>query len=260
MTRRTVAMSLYQLPVPGESSQRLSWDTSVTSSALRQCMASVVAGTLALLLHLIVFASLAWGVGNRFEKSVMPRETIAQALGSGGGDVGSADLHAPRGSYKGWSYNRYAHARYNSGDAVVTPAARKTIPINNPLWDVAGLGFINGIEFDTAWYMEHIRPRHAADAAYPQNPRNGRFIPAILSMSTPADQFAAELGTLFNSSIPPISIGNQAYGISLEFVLPPAIVIGRDISNIPTNIWTIGLTPVGSGIFFVVTAFPGLRD
>ena len=97
------------------------------------------------------------------------------------------------------------------------------------------------------------RPRHASDAAFPQKPKNGRFLPQIRSMSTSKDLFDAELDALFNVYTP--IAGPAAAGLALEFVLPNPV--GIDINNVPTNSWTVILSPVGSGVFQVWTSYPG---
>jgi hypothetical protein len=137
----------------------------------------------------------------------------------------------------------------------VTLAANRVYPVENPGWEVVGLDFINGIESNDARYTGHIRPRHASNAPYPQTPRNGRFLAPLLSLSTPKDQFDAELGLLFNQYTPAFVDFDSPAGPALEFVLPAPV--GLDLNNVPTNSWTVVLSPVGSGIYMIWTTYPG---
>jgi len=132
--------------------------------------------------------------------------------------------------------------------------ASRVYPVDNPGWDLVGLGFVQGIMSSGAQFTSHIRPRHASNAAYPQSPLNGRFAAPLLSMSTTPDQFDAELGVLFNGYTPAY-FGPTAAGIAMEFVLPGPV--GLDYNNQPTNSWTVVLSPAGSGVFQVWTTYPG---
>ena len=133
-------------------------------------------------------------------------------------------------------------------------AALKTYPVDNPGWDLVGLDFVQGILSSGAQFINHIRPRHASNAPYPQIPLNGRFDARILSLSTTPAQFDLELGTLFNGATP-VYWGPTAAEIALEFALP--VPIGLDFSNQPTNSWTVVLAEAGSGLFQVWTTYPG---
>ncbi len=141
-----------------------------------------------------------------------------------------------------------------SPDAVVVQASSRIFPVDNPGWDVVGLDFINGIESNDARYLTHIRPRHASNAPFSPAAPNGRFLAPILSLSTPKDQFDAELGLLFNQYTPSFFEPTNA-GLALEFVLPAAV--GLDLQNAPTNSWTVILSLVGSGIYQIWTTYPG---
>jgi hypothetical protein len=136
----------------------------------------------------------------------------------------------------------------------ITVVANRACPVDNPGWDLVGLGFVQGIMSGGAQFTSHIRPRHASNAAYPQSPLNGRFAAPLLSMSTTPDQFDAELGVLFNGYAPAY-FGPTAAGIAMEFVLPGPV--GLDYHNQPTNSWTVVLSPAGSGVFQVWTTYPG---
>jgi hypothetical protein len=136
----------------------------------------------------------------------------------------------------------------------VTLAANRVYPVENPGWDVVGLDFVQGILSSGAQFTNHIRPRHASNARYPQTPLNGRFAAPILSLSTTPDQFDSELGLLFNTYTP-VYWGPTAAGIALEFALPGPV--GLDFSNQPTNYWTVVLAGAGSGVFQVLTTYPG---
>ena len=132
--------------------------------------------------------------------------------------------------------------------------ALKTYPVMNSGWDLVGLDFVQGILASGAQFTNHIRPRHASNAPYPQKPLNGRFAAPILSLSTTPDQFDVELALLFNGYTP-VYWGPTAAGIALEFALPGPI--GLDFSNQPTNSWTVVLAEAGSGVFQVWTTYPG---
>lgn len=128
----------------------------------------------------------------------------------------------------------------------------RTKPIYNAGWDEF-LPWIHSIESNADILRNHIKPRHAAGVKYPQNPRNGRFDPSILSMGTLKNQFDAELDLLFNSQVPipePTFQGNMA----LLFTLPGRIV-GTDANNVPTSEWTVVLQPLGGGTFVIVSTF-----
>jgi hypothetical protein len=130
--------------------------------------------------------------------------------------------------------------------------ANRTFGVFNPGWDeFAGLGFLRGIGSTDAQYLGHIRPRHASDGTVPGK---SRFLASILSLSTPKDQFDAALDVLFNTYTP--YVGATDAGIALEFALP--FPVGLDQNSTPTNIWTVILAPAGSGVFNLVTTFPGL--
>jgi hypothetical protein len=138
--------------------------------------------------------------------------------------------------------------------AFLEPAALRIFPVENPGWDVIGLEFVRGIESNDVRFQSHIRPRHAADAKYPQSPLNGRFYAPILSMSSSKDRFDAALGALFNRYTPAFFEPTPA-GLALEFVLPAPV--GTDLTNVPTNSWTVILSPLGGGNYVLWTTYPG---
>ena len=48
--------------------------------------------------------------------------------------------------------------------------ALKTYPVMNSGWDLVGLDFVQGILASGAQFTNHMRPRHASNARYPQKP------------------------------------------------------------------------------------------
>lgn len=177
----------------------------------------------------------------------------ASGLASKGYGREAAQYGPPSGTSSS-SGGSYSYSASEADLPTVTVTAMRFYPVINPGWDLAGLDFVRGIMSSGAQFMTHIRPRHASNASYPKSPLNGRFSASILTLSTTPDQFDLELASLFNQ-YSPAYWGPTPAGIALEFALPGPV--GLDFSNLPTNLWTVVLSPVGSGVFQVWTTYPG---